>query len=171
MDCRLNYTDFRCVHCGFPIKSLYVQYSPGNIRLMKCENCKKVADEYIECENMILVIDLLLHKEKVYRHLFYNMFTRETLNFEGLFWWLSFGFLLLDACIFCYEFALLKLQYYSVAVPFGSICTSSFFNEWVWWLNLGGLTTRFGKKRKKTEKTKEMNGAEDRNSIIIKFLT
>ncbi|KAL8121779.1 protein ARV 2-like [Apium graveolens] len=86
----------RCVHCGFPLKSLYIQYSPGNIRLMKCERCKKVADEYIECENMILVIDLILHKEKVYRHLFYNMFTRETLNFEVWLWKLAFSFLILD---------------------------------------------------------------------------
>ncbi|KAK6128388.1 hypothetical protein DH2020_037864 [Rehmannia glutinosa] len=30
-------TDFRCVQCGFPIKTLYIQYSPGNIRLMRCE--------------------------------------------------------------------------------------------------------------------------------------
>ncbi|KAL0423816.1 UNVERIFIED_CONTAM: protein ARV 1 [Sesamum radiatum] len=45
-------TDFRCVQCGFPIKTLYIQYSPGNIRLMKCGNCKAVADEYIECEVM-----------------------------------------------------------------------------------------------------------------------
>ncbi|XP_011039592.1 PREDICTED: protein arv1 homolog isoform X3 [Populus euphratica] len=42
----------RCVECGFPIKTLFVQYSPGNIRLMRCENCKAVADEYIECEFM-----------------------------------------------------------------------------------------------------------------------
>ncbi|KAL1819843.1 hypothetical protein ACET3Z_014712 [Daucus carota] len=88
--------NLRCVHCGFPLKLLYIQYSPGNIRLMKCEKCKQVADEYIECENMILVIDLILHKEKVYRHLFYNMFTRETLNFEVWLWKLAFGFLVMD---------------------------------------------------------------------------
>ncbi|KAK4382603.1 protein ARV 1 [Sesamum angolense] len=41
--------------CGFPIKTLYIQYSPGNIRLMKCGNCKAVADEYIECEVMSLL--------------------------------------------------------------------------------------------------------------------
>ena len=29
-------TDFRCVQCGFPVKTLYIQYSPGNIRLGKC---------------------------------------------------------------------------------------------------------------------------------------
>ncbi|KAM7497347.1 hypothetical protein LguiA_021761 [Lonicera macranthoides] len=89
--------DFRCVQCGFHIQTLYIQYSPGNIRLMKCENCKAVADEYIECEIMILLIDLILHKEKAYRHLFYNMFNRETMNFEGLLWKLAFSFLLLDA--------------------------------------------------------------------------
>ena len=27
---------YRCVECGFRIKTLFVQYSPGNIRLMKC---------------------------------------------------------------------------------------------------------------------------------------
>ncbi|CAI9777551.1 unnamed protein product [Fraxinus pennsylvanica] len=90
-------TAFRCVQCGIPIKTLYVQYSPGNIRLMKCENCKAVADEYIECEIMILIIDLILHKPKAYRHLFYNMFSKETLNHEGLLWKSILGFLILDA--------------------------------------------------------------------------
>ncbi|XP_055829442.1 protein ARV 2 isoform X2 [Solanum dulcamara] len=88
---------FRCVQCGFSVTTLYIQYSPGNIRLMKCGNCKAVADEYIECELMILVIDLILHKIKAYRHLFYNRFSRETLHNEVLLWKLSLGFLILDA--------------------------------------------------------------------------
>ncbi|KAF5770400.1 putative Arv1 protein [Helianthus annuus] len=89
--------NFRCVQCGHHIKSLYVQYSPGNIRLMKCQNCRAVADEYIECEIMILLIDLILHKAKAYRHLFYNMFDPKAMNFEGLMWKLTFWFLILDA--------------------------------------------------------------------------
>ncbi|XP_031095703.1 protein ARV 2-like isoform X1 [Ipomoea triloba] len=88
---------FRCVECGLAINSLYIQYSPGNIRLMKCENCKAVADEYIECEIMILMIDLILHKREAYMHLFYNMFTREKLKFEGLLWKSLLGFLLMDS--------------------------------------------------------------------------
>ncbi|XP_012844822.1 PREDICTED: protein arv1-like [Erythranthe guttata] len=84
-------TDFRCVQCGFPIKTLYIQYSPGNIRLMRCGKCKAVADEYIECELMILVIDLILHKPKAFRHLFYNMFSKETVNFEVQFHSLTFA--------------------------------------------------------------------------------
>ncbi|XP_075080879.1 protein ARV 2-like isoform X1 [Nicotiana tabacum] len=88
---------FRCVQCGFSVTTLYIQYSPGNIRLMKCGNCKAIADEYIECELMILVIDLILHKIRAYRHLFYNRFSRETLHNEGLLWKFSLGFLILDA--------------------------------------------------------------------------
>ncbi|KAH1257967.1 Protein arv1 [Glycine max] len=70
----------RCIQCWCPVKTLYVQYSPGNIRLMKCENCKAVADEYIECEIMILVIDLILHKPKAYRHLLHNVINQETMK-------------------------------------------------------------------------------------------
>ncbi|KAH1257968.1 Protein arv1 [Glycine max] len=76
----------RCIQCWCPVKTLYVQYSPGNIRLMKCENCKAVADEYIECEIMILVIDLILHKPKAYRHLLHNVINQETMKFHV---WLS----------------------------------------------------------------------------------
>ncbi|KAL3572206.1 hypothetical protein D5086_026110 [Populus alba] len=86
----------RCVECGFPIKTLFVQYSPGNIRLMRCENCKAVADEYIECEFMIILIDLILHKTKAYRHLLFNVINQHTVNFEGSLWKSIFAFLLLD---------------------------------------------------------------------------
>ncbi|XP_042517133.1 protein ARV 2-like [Macadamia integrifolia] len=90
--------ELRCVHCGFGMKTLFVQYSPGNIRLMKCENCKEVADEYIECEIMILLIDLIWLKRKAYRHLLYNMLDQETIYNEGILWKASFLFLMLDAC-------------------------------------------------------------------------
>ncbi|THU74908.1 hypothetical protein C4D60_Mb04t38360 [Musa balbisiana] len=63
----------RCVNCGSGMGSLFVQYSPGNIHLMKCEHCKAVADPYIECEFMIILIDMILHKRKAYRHLLFNM--------------------------------------------------------------------------------------------------
>ncbi|KAF5732020.1 protein arv1 isoform X1 [Tripterygium wilfordii] len=89
--------EYRCVQCGFGIRTLYVQYSPGNIRLMRCENCKAVADEYIECEIMIIAIDLILQKPKAYRNLLCNVLRPEIVNFEGSLWKLCVGFLLLDA--------------------------------------------------------------------------
>ncbi|WVZ06342.1 hypothetical protein V8G54_019688 [Vigna mungo] len=96
--------DYKCIQCGCPVKTLYVQYSPGNIRLMKCENCRAVADEYIECEIMILVIDLILHKLKAYRHLLHNVINQKTMKFQifsmtlqGLLWKLAIVFLLFEA--------------------------------------------------------------------------
>ncbi|PSS05104.1 Protein arv1 like isoform 2 [Actinidia chinensis var. chinensis] len=92
--------EFRCIWCGFRIrnnKALFVQYSPGNIRLMRCESCKAVADEYIEREIMNLLIDLILYKPKAYRHLLYNLLNQQVVNLEGLFWKSLFVFLLLDA--------------------------------------------------------------------------
>ncbi|XP_020210900.1 protein arv1 homolog isoform X1 [Cajanus cajan] len=95
---------YRCIQCGFPVRTLYVQYSPGNIRLMKCESCKAVADEYIECEIMILVIDLILHKLKAYRHLLHNVINQETIKFQGLLWKSAVIFLLFEA----YRFLILE---------------------------------------------------------------
>uniref|UniRef100_A0A7N1A458 Protein ARV n=1 Tax=Kalanchoe fedtschenkoi TaxID=63787 RepID=A0A7N1A458_KALFE len=88
--------ELRCVQCEFPVERLFVQYSPGNIRLMKCPRCKQVADEYIECEIMIVLIDLILHKTKAYRHLLHNVLSQGSMNLEGLMWKLILGFLLLD---------------------------------------------------------------------------
>lgn len=88
----------RCVNCGRGIKTLFVQYSPGNIRLMKCENCKAVADPYIECEFMIILIDLILHKTKAYRHLLFNMLNLDAGDAKGVFLKSSFVYFLLDTC-------------------------------------------------------------------------
>ncbi|XP_077237891.1 protein ARV 2-like [Tasmannia lanceolata] len=90
--------EFRCIHCGSEVKALFVQYSPGNIRLMKCENCKVVADEYIECEITILLIDLILHKRKAYRHLLYNLLNRDAVDVEGIMWKSSFLLLFFELC-------------------------------------------------------------------------
>ncbi|KAJ6802510.1 protein arv1-like protein isoform X2 [Iris pallida] len=89
--------NLQCVNCGHDIGKLFVQYSPGNIRLMKCENCNAVADPYIECEFMILLIDLILHKTKAYRHLLYNMFSLEVNNIKGMMWKFNLAYIFLDA--------------------------------------------------------------------------
>ncbi|XP_048421331.1 uncharacterized protein LOC103956342 isoform X5 [Pyrus x bretschneideri] len=90
--------------------TLFVHYSPGNIRLMKCGNFKAVADEYIECEPIvkllffffnffpskfnkfvtffcclhcqIIPIDSILHKTKAYTHLLYNVIDPQAPSFQ-----------------------------------------------------------------------------------------
>ncbi|KAF3503623.1 hypothetical protein F2Q69_00039438 [Brassica cretica] len=116
----------RCVECGHKVKSLLIQYSPGNFRLMKCENCNEVADEYIECELMIIFIDLILHKTKAYRHLLYNVFTQETVYVQGftiwqhLLWKLVLAYLLLDT----YRSLLLRRTNDESSVPISFVLAS-----------------------------------------------
>lgn len=83
--------------CGHRVEKLYIQYSPGNIRLMKCKNCESIADEYVECELMILIVDLILHRPKAYRHLLFNLLDRKTLDFDAFLVKSSLIFLILDA--------------------------------------------------------------------------
>lgn len=83
--------------CGHGVEKLYTQYSPGNIRLLKCSNCKSVSDEYIECELLILIIDLILHKPQAYRHLLFNVLHHKNSDIDTLLFKSSFFFLLLDA--------------------------------------------------------------------------
>ncbi|ODV89177.1 hypothetical protein CANCADRAFT_58172 [Tortispora caseinolytica NRRL Y-17796] len=63
-----------CIECAHPVSSLFTQYSSTNIRLTPCPNCKKFADKYIEFDGVIILIDLLLLKPQVYRHLVFNRF-------------------------------------------------------------------------------------------------
>ncbi|KAG7020678.1 arv-1 [Cucurbita argyrosperma subsp. argyrosperma] len=89
----------RCVQCGFGTNQLFLLYSPGNMHLVKCDNCKSVADEYIECEIMIVLIDLILLKRQAYTHLLYNLIDTDCLSRQDLAWKFGLSFLLLDACI------------------------------------------------------------------------
>lgn len=61
-----------CVSCLTPTDSLYVTYSNKHIQLTQCTNCHKPVDKYVERDNVILFIDLLLLKSGAYRHLVFN---------------------------------------------------------------------------------------------------
>lgn len=66
-----------CVECSFPgITTLYTQ-SKQYIKLTTCPQCHKVVDRYIEYDNVILFLDLLLLKPQAYRHLAYNVVESE----------------------------------------------------------------------------------------------
>ena len=87
----------RCVHCGTPVAAVYVEYSPGNIRLSECvwlllpgsllcdswleevgfyfsywisflllqAQCGYAADEYVECEMMVITRFSLLVPNRI----------------------------------------------------------------------------------------------------------
>ncbi|KAF2637613.1 hypothetical protein P280DRAFT_433512 [Massarina eburnea CBS 473.64] len=68
-----------CIHCRYPIATLYTSYSKADdralgkgVRLTQCPRCKRFADKYVEHDFVVLFIDLVLIKPEVYRHLLGN---------------------------------------------------------------------------------------------------
>ena len=75
-----------CIHCSTPIESLYMRYGRDHIVLSPCtsDRCAPdaastatpvLADEYLEHDLPIVIIDLILAKPKAYRHLLFNRST------------------------------------------------------------------------------------------------
>ncbi|EDO17860.1 hypothetical protein Kpol_1043p50 [Vanderwaltozyma polyspora DSM 70294] len=61
-----------CIECTKHAESLYTVYSNKHIQLTDCKNCNQVTDRYIEIDNVLLFMDLLLLKPGAYRHLVFN---------------------------------------------------------------------------------------------------
>ncbi|KAL1744475.1 Arv1-like family-domain-containing protein [Schizophyllum fasciatum] len=62
-----------CTTCTSPVPFLYTVYeSAFNLRLEECTACHAFADPYVEQDTLALVLDLILLKRGVFRHLLYN---------------------------------------------------------------------------------------------------
>ncbi|KAK0204406.1 Arv1-like family-domain-containing protein [Desarmillaria ectypa] len=62
-----------CTTCTRWTPHLHTVYeSAYNLRLEQCSNCHAFADPYIEHDDLTLLIDLILLKRGVYRHLLFN---------------------------------------------------------------------------------------------------
>ncbi|GBG26957.1 Protein arv1-like [Hondaea fermentalgiana] len=62
-----------CVECGAQGPgAAFVEYSPGNIKLKRCEDCGQVVDKYVEFEDLLVGVDVLLHKTSAHRHVIFN---------------------------------------------------------------------------------------------------
>ena len=71
-----------CVECGARTtdelyKGYAVRYSDRqpdtrNIRLTRCMVCDRLLDRYLEYDTVLVVVDLILHRVEVYRHLLFN---------------------------------------------------------------------------------------------------
>ncbi|KAF8908674.1 Arv1-domain-containing protein [Mucidula mucida] len=62
-----------CTTCTRHVPYLYTVYeSAYNLRLEHCPSCGAFADPYVEHDSLLLLIDLILLKRGVYRHLLYN---------------------------------------------------------------------------------------------------
>ena len=62
-----------CVECGEPATVLReVRASSTSIRLSRCGSCGQIADKYVEFDTLLVLLDMLLHRTSVYRHLLCN---------------------------------------------------------------------------------------------------
>ncbi|GAA5874773.1 hypothetical protein JCM8547_005207 [Rhodosporidiobolus lusitaniae] len=74
---------FECIHCATIMPSLYVKYrDPSNTSLSLCSNpqCGRTADVYQSIDTPIVLLDVLLLKAEVYRHLIRNRRTNMMLE-------------------------------------------------------------------------------------------
>ncbi|KZT59155.1 Arv1-domain-containing protein [Calocera cornea HHB12733] len=74
-----------CTTCTHPVPHLYTLYpSKYNLRLEQCPKCSNFADPYVEHDPLIVLLDLILLKRGVYRHLLFNYGARpRRLDREG----------------------------------------------------------------------------------------
>lgn len=63
-----------CVECGNPdVPSLHTKTKSQYVQLTVCSSCGKVADRYVEYDNVIVFLDILLLLPQAYRHVAYNV--------------------------------------------------------------------------------------------------
>ena len=60
--------------CGLTVENLLVEYGERNCRLTRCSQCGQVADKYIECELLLVLLDVFLHRKPAFRHLMFNRY-------------------------------------------------------------------------------------------------
>ncbi|XP_065071960.1 protein ARV1-like [Rhopilema esculentum] len=64
---------FICVECGSYSALKFKKYPSGAIKLYQCVTCGDVVDKYIEYDSVMVLLDILLHNSKAYRHVLFNV--------------------------------------------------------------------------------------------------
>lgn len=83
---------YTCVNCGNKVPYLFKRYSPTVLKLENCDICHQVADKYIEYDQVIIMIDMVLLSKQAYRHILFNS------SFEN-YWKLAVVLVLLEICM------------------------------------------------------------------------
>ena len=77
-----------CVECGSDNTHLCEQISPSVLKLSQCTSCEAVVDKYIEYDGVLVLLEMLLLKTNVYRHVVFNRrYFNNLLGGSGLLLW------------------------------------------------------------------------------------
>ena len=61
-----------CVECGAHVKAVVHELGSKIVQLSRCDVCGQTADKYVEYDSRLILLDMLLHRTSVYRHLLCN---------------------------------------------------------------------------------------------------
>uniref|UniRef100_A0A1I7SYY4 Protein ARV n=1 Tax=Caenorhabditis tropicalis TaxID=1561998 RepID=A0A1I7SYY4_9PELO len=78
--------EYVCVNCQSSASTMHKKYSEGVIRLTECKKCGDVVDKYIECDTVLVVLDLMLQYIQAYRHLILNVRMEKPERLFLIFW-------------------------------------------------------------------------------------
>lgn len=100
---RVKKENLVCIECSQKIRSMFKIYSDGFKDIIECvslwdfywqidntlylivtylkPSCKQLVDVYVECEYSVILIDLILFKERTYRHIIFNWDIKVNKNF------------------------------------------------------------------------------------------
>ena len=62
-----------CTHCGHPHVKIVRNLYKDNYCLEKCKKCGEVTDKYVEYENNLKMISVMLCFTQIHKHFFYNV--------------------------------------------------------------------------------------------------
>ncbi|CAH6719048.1 protein Arv1p [[Candida] jaroonii] len=82
MKSRTNFTMI-CVECKYEVPCTYYKYKGDYIKLAVCPHCHQIVDQYVEYDNVLLFLDLVLVKPQAYRHVCYNVMENQ-MAIEGV---------------------------------------------------------------------------------------
>uniref|UniRef100_A0A6A7G8X0 Protein ARV n=1 Tax=Hirondellea gigas TaxID=1518452 RepID=A0A6A7G8X0_9CRUS len=114
-----------CVECGSAVNHVYRDYGKGNVRLTRCQICHEYADKYIEYEFMLVLLDLILHRHQVYRHLLFNRIDYHESGVDVTLLKLIPAFICFDAYLKWFRLA----KYYDESFDSASLATVSSFSS------------------------------------------
>ncbi|CAH0553945.1 unnamed protein product [Brassicogethes aeneus] len=63
---------YYCINCGNAVNNLYKKYSETVLKLTECDNCKCIADKYVEYDIVLITVDIILLRITAYRHILHN---------------------------------------------------------------------------------------------------
>eukprot|EP00474_Spongospora_subterranea_P006509 CRZ06967.1 hypothetical protein [Spongospora subterranea] len=109
-----------CVECAADVVDVYKEFSTGNARLTRCGSCKKAADKYVEFETMLIILDLILHKIQVYRHILFNVFPNMDEGLTRIVLKMIPGIIFFDTYLRWHRIHSLSILKYSLILPYNA---------------------------------------------------